>query len=155
MKMRKRIILLILMICITGIYGGGIEVNAQEGEDMDFSYLLTDNALIGYMEGQTRGIYLAEGTSVINKISSTKIGAGGVTSAAVKCEVSITSIVERQTSTGWAFVTAWTQTNENAYSAMISKSLSVGSGYWYRVRSSHYAASDASSSCTSSLYVGE
>ena len=66
------------------------------GEDIDYSYLLTDNALVNYAEIQTRGIYLLSGESVINKISSTKIGAGRVTNAAIKCKVAITSIVERK-----------------------------------------------------------
>ena len=155
--MKKRIVtmMLALLIAISGIWSQGVSARAEDaGEDIDYSYLLTEDALIGYAEEQTWGVYLAEGFSSINKLSSTKIGAGGSTNAAVKCTVSITSIVERQTSTGWARVTSWTQTNESAYSAMISKSLTVATGYWYRVRSAHYAASDVSSSCTSSLYMG-
>lgn len=154
MKRRMLAMLLALMVCVIGVWGTEISVRAEElGEDIDFSYLLTDSTLVGYMEAQTRGIYLAEGNSFISKMSTTKIGAGGATNAALKCKVSITSIVERQTSTGWARVTSWTQTNENDFSAMISKSLTVGTGYWYRVRSHHYAATDASSSCTSALYM--
>ena len=154
--MRKKFLSMLLMIvvCLTGISGMTLSVNAEEGENIDYSYLLTDEALVGYAEMQTWGIYLSSGNSVINKISSTKIGAGGVTSAARTCKVSITSIVERQTNTGWAYVTAWTQTNENAYSAMISKSLTVNTGYYYRVRSSHYASTDYSSSWTDALWMG-
>ena len=146
--------LLAAMLCITGIFTMEIQVNAEEeGEELDYSYLATDSALIGYAIPVTRGVYYANGYSIINKISSTKIGAGGVTNAAVKCKVSITSIVERKTSTGWARVTSWTQTNENAYSAMISKSLTVSTGYYYRVRSTHYAATDVSSSGTDALWM--
>lgn len=155
--MKKRIVtmMLALLIAISGVWSQGMSAKAEDlGEDIDLSYLLTEDALIGYAEEQTWGVYLAEGFSSINKLSSTKIGAGGITNAASRCTVSITSIVERQTSTGWAFVTSWTQTNENALSAGISKSLTVATGYWYRVRSAHYAASDVSSSCTSSLYMG-
>lgn len=154
MKQRVLAMLLALMICVAGMSGAEMNVRAEEaGEDIDFSYLTTDSSLIGYAESQTRGIYLAEGSSIINRISSTKIGAGGTTSAVTKCTVSVTSIVERETSTGWARVTSWTQTNESAYTAVVSKSLTVGTGYWYRVRSLHYANSDASSSMTSSLYM--
>lgn len=156
MKQKVLLTLLTLMILVSGIWSEGMYVNAEDlGEDIDYSYLLTDDALIGYAEAQTWGVYLLEGNSIINKQSSTKIGAGGITNAATQCTVSITSIVERQTSTGWARVTSWTQTNESAYSAMISKTLTVATGYWYRVRSSHYASSDVSSSCTSSLYMGD
>lgn len=155
--MKKRIVtlMLALLIAISGVWGQEMSAKAEDaGEDIDYSYLLTEDALIGYTEDQTWGVYLAEGHSIINKMSSTKIGAGGITNAATRCKVSVTAIVERQTSTGWAFVTSWTQTNENALSAGVSKSLTVATGYWYRVRSTHYASTDRSSSCTSSLYMG-
>lgn len=143
------------MISITSFWNGKIVTKAEDGsQDMDMSYLLTDDALIGYSEAQTWGVYYSDGCSIINKISSTKIGAGGVTNANVKCEVSVTTIVERKTSTGWARVTSWTQTNENAFSAMVSKSLIVGTGYYYRVRCAHYAATDVSSSSTDALWMG-
>ena len=154
--MKKRIVtmLLAVMLCVTGIFTMEIQVNAEEdGEELDYSYLATDNALIGYAVPETRGMYYSDGYSIINKISSTKIGAGGVTNAAIRCKVSITSIVERKTSTGWARVTSWTQTNENAYSAMISRSLIVSTGYYYRVRSHHYAATDVSVSATDALWM--
>lgn len=153
MKYKNIAIFWAVAIMILGIWNTDLNVNAEEvGETIDFSYLLTDGALIGYMDNQTWGIYLAEGNSIINKISTTKIGAGGITNAAKKCEVSITSIVERKTTSGsWVRVTSWTQTNQNAFTAAISKSLTVGTGYYYRVRSSHYAATDASSSYTDAL----
>lgn len=148
-------VLLVIMLCVCGIFYNDIEASAEdEGEDLDYSYLLTDDALVGSTEMQTWGIYLAEGNSIINKISSTKIGAGGNTIAASKCKVSITSIVERLVNGSWARVTSWTSTTASGYSATVSKSLTVGTGYYYRVRSHHYAASDASSSCTSSLWMG-
>jgi len=153
--MSKRFISIIMtMILALSILGNEIKVQAEEiGEEIDYSYLMTDNALIGYADMQTWGVYLMSGHSIINEISDIKIGAGGATSAARSCEVSITSIVERQTSTGWAFVTSWTQTNKNAFSAMISRSLIVGTSNWYRVRSHHYAATDSSTSYTNALYM--
>lgn len=153
--MRQRILamLLAMMMCVISVFCGTIETNAEDvGEDIDYSYLLTEDALIGYATMQTRGVYLVSGHSIINKDSSTKIGAGGVTNAAVKCKVSVTSIVERLDDDGlWARVTSWTSTVNSGYSAMVSKSLYVSTGYYYRVRSVHYAASDGSSSCTSNL----
>lgn len=155
MKNKVLAILMAIVLCGSLISVTGFEAKAEDtGEDIDLSYLLTDDAMIGYSENLARGVYLAEGYSIINKISSTKIGAGGVTNAAVKCKVSITTILERQTTTGWARVTSWTQTNEDAYSAMISKSIIVSTGYWYRVRSLHYASSDGSSSGAGALWMG-
>lgn len=154
MRNRRIALVLALLIFCTSFNVMATNVNAEEMEEnIDFSYLLTEEALVGYAENQTWGIYLAEGSSIINKISSTKIGAGGITNAAVKCEVSITSIVERKTSTGWARVTSWTQTNQNAFSTAISKSLTVSTGNSYRVRSLHYAGTDGSSSWTGALLM--
>lgn len=154
--MKKRIlsILMAIALSMSGVWYGGLETRAEEmGEDIDYSYLLTDSALVGYAEAQTWGVYLLSGTSVIDKIDAKHIAAGGTTTAAKACYVSVVPIVERKTSTGWARVTSWDQTNENAYSAMVSKSLTVGTGYYYRVRSTHYAGTDVSSSMTSSLWM--
>lgn len=155
--MRKRVLAMfsVVLICITVVWGTGTTVQAEElEEDISFSELLTENALVGVMQMQSRGVYLAEGNSIINKISTSKIGGGGSTIAAVKCKVSITSIVERSSSgTSWARVTSWTSTTASGYSASISKSLTITKGYYYRVRSSHYAGSDGSSSCTDALWM--
>lgn len=155
MKQKIVALLLVVMVFVCGIYCQGFDVKAEDmGEDIDYSYLLTEDALIGTSQAQTWGIYLAEGNSIINKISSTKIGAGGNTIAATKCQVSITSIVERLVSGSWVRVTSWTSTTASGYVATVSKSLTVGTGYYYRVRSAHYAASDVSSSWTDALWMG-
>lgn len=156
--MKKRIfgILLAMAICVTGIMSFDVKASTEvESEDIDMSCLMTEDALTGYVENQTWGVYLASGTSTINKISSTKVGAGGTTNAAKKCNVSITSILERKNSSGsWVRVISWTQENTNAFSAGISKSVTVPSGYYYRVRSHHYASTDSASSYTNALWVG-
>lgn len=155
--MKKRIITMLLSMIISaiGVMNFGIDVYAAgESEDIEMSEIMTDDALIGYADNQTWGVYLSDGYSIINKISSTKVGAGGCTNAVVQCSVSITSILERKVNGSWVRVTSWTQTNTNAYYAMISKSVTVPSGYYYRVRSNHYASSDSASSCTNALWVG-
>lgn len=156
MKRRVLAMLLSVMICIIGIMNWGINANAEaENEDIDMSEVMTEDALIGYAENQTWGVYFSDGYSIINKISSTKIGAGGATNAAVKCTVKVTAIVERKTTSGsWARVTSWSQTRDNAYTVMASKSLVVSSGYYYRVRCYHYASTDTAYSCTNALWVG-
>lgn len=155
MKRKILMMLLLTVICISSVMGVEVNVKAEvPSEDIDINVLMTEDALIGYSQNQTWGVYYSDGSSIINKISSTKVGAGGVTNAAVKCTVSITAILERKTSSGtWVRVTSWTQTNENAYTAMISKTVTVGTGYYYRVRCNHYAGTDSSSSCTNALYM--
>ena len=154
MKRKIMALLLTMVLCLTTMFCMEYEVKAEDvGEDIEFSELLTEEALIGYAQPTTRGVYLAEGYSIINKSSSTKIGAGGITNAAVKCRVSVCPIVERLVNGSWVHVTTWTVTNASAYSAMASKSITVATGYYYRVRCLHSAASDASSSCTSALWM--
>lgn len=152
--MRKKLvaILLALAFSVCGFWNLNAESYAQEDENnTDMSYLMTESSLIGYTENMTRGIYLVNGFSVINRISSTKIGAGGVTNASQYCKVSVTAIVERETSAGWERVTSWTTTSNYGITAAVDRSLNVGTGYYYRVRCSHYAASDYSSSWTDGL----
>ncbi len=154
MKQKIMALMLTMVMCLSTILCMGYEVKAEDiGENIEFSELLTEEALIGYAQLTTRGAYLAEGYSIINKSSSTKIGAGGVTGATVKCEVSVCPIVERQVNGSWVRVTSWTVTNASAYSAMASKSITVATGYYYRVRCWHYAASDSSSSWTGALWM--
>ena len=154
--MKKRVValLLALLFSVTGIIAGDGKVYAEESEqDVELSEIWTDDALVGYAVSQTRGVYLAEGVSIINDAGGGKIGCGGITSAAIRCKVTVNAIVEKKVSGSWTRVTSWTATNTNALTASISKTLSVGSGYYYRVRSIHYASTDASSSCTDSLWM--
>ena len=118
---------------------------------MPYESLLTEDALIGECRQISRGYYLQAGQSVINKQASNKIGAGGVTNAAVFCKVTVTPIVERLVGGSWVVVTSWSVSKESALSVMASKVLTVGTGYSYRVRSLHYASTDASSSWTNAL----
>lgn len=156
--MKRKILsfLLVLLIGIIGVIHGEQVVLAEETcEDISMEELKVDGALIGQIQNQTWGVYLASGESVINKISSSKVGAGGTTNAAKKCTVRITSILEKKNSSGnWVRVMSWTQTNEDSFYAGISKSVTVPSGYYYRVRSYHYASTDSATSYTNALWVG-
>ena len=65
--------LLALMLCVTGVFYQGFETKAEDmGEDLDISYLITENTLVGTTGNQTRGVYLLEGNSFINAQSSAK-----------------------------------------------------------------------------------
>jgi len=154
--MKKRVValLLALLFSVTGMNAGNGKVYAEEsGQDVELSEIWTEDALVGYAQSQTWGAYLLDGVSIINDAGSGKIGCGGVTNAAVKCKVSCNAVVEKKVSGSWTRVTSWTTTNASAYSAIVSKTLSVGSGYYYRVRCIHTAASDGSSSYTSALWM--
>lgn len=157
--MRKRILafMLALSFGVSAFVVGNVTVEAEEpvgySEDVDISYVLTEDALVGYAELKNRGVYLAEGYSSINDAGAGRIGCGGVTNAAVRCTVSVVSVVERKEDGVWCYVTSWTKTNTNSYTASISKYLYVASGYYYRVRSVHDAGTDSSSSWTDGLWM--
>lgn len=154
MKQKLVVFFLALTLFIAGNCVSTINVFAEDSsQDVDISEIWTEDALIGYATPLTRGIYLFDGYSIINDAGSSKIGAGGFTNAAVRCTVSVNAIVEKKVSGSWSRVTSWTATNTNALTAGVSKTLSVSSGYYYRVRSVHRAATDGSSSCTSSLWM--
>lgn len=114
---------------------------------------MTEDALVGYAQLVNRGVYLAEGISIINDAGSGRVGCGGITEAAVRCKVSINCVVEKKVNGSWTRVTSWSNTSASAYSVSISKYLSVGSGYYYRVRSTHSAGTDASNSYTGALWM--
>lgn len=154
--MKKRILALFMAVVFSmvGVVATDTHVQAEDvAVDVEFSELMTEEALIGYATSQTWGVYLAEGVSVINDAGNGKIGCGGTTVAARKCSVSVNSIVERKVNGSWTRVTSWTASNASAYMASVSKYLSVGSGYYYRVRSIHRANTDGSSSYTSGLWM--
>ena len=154
MKKKLTTIILTLVLCVTGIFSVNIQANAESiGEDVPYESLLTDNTLIGYMQSQTRGVYLSSGTSNINDAGGGKIGAGGATSAASYCKVTVNVIVERKVNGSWARVTSWSATKTSALFVTTGKTISVASGYYYRVRCTHYAASDSSSSYTGALWM--
>lgn len=143
-------IILAFALCVTSIFALEIKASA---EDIPYEELLTDDAMIGYAQSQARGVYLVEGVSIINDAGGGKIGAGGTTTAAKKCTVSVNVVVERKSGSSWVRVTSWTVTNQNSLLACASKSISVGSGYYYRVRCTHRASSDVSNSFTDALWM--
>lgn len=154
MKKRFFAILMASVFCFTGLIAGKCQVQAQDiSENVAFSTILTEDALVGYMNMQTRGVYLAEGYSAISDSGGGKIGCLGITNAAKRCKVTVNVIVEKKVNGSWTRVTSWTATNTNALTASISKTLSVGSGYYYRVRSLHYAGTDSSSSFTEGMWM--
>lgn len=103
---------------------------------------------------QPRGYYLAEGTSSISKTGTYTINATGVTTAARDCTVSVLVTVEQFRNDKWYYYTSWQTTKENASTAVISKTIYVDLGYFYRVVSVHGAETDGSSSFTNALWMG-
>lgn len=154
MKKKLMAMLMALAILATGSFVAPVDAHAEDvGEVVDISDIMTENALIGHATMQTRGVYLTEGISVINDAGGGKIGAGGITSAARACKVSVNVVVERKVNGSWVRVTSWTATKTSALSVTTGKEISVASGYWYRVRCTHRASTDVAYSYTGTLWM--
>lgn len=154
MKKKAVAFILALVLIASGSYVGTTSVNAEcITESVDISEVWTDDALVGYAELITRGVYLLHGLSTINDAGSGKIGTGGITTAARDCKVSINVIVEKKVSGSWTRVTSYSATKTYDITVSASKYVYVSSGYYYRVRSVHSASTDTSSSCTDALWM--
>ena len=73
--MRRRLLAMLMVVafCATCVWNLDFETKAEgSGEDISYSELMSENAMIGYAENITRGVYLAEGYSIINKIKNIK-----------------------------------------------------------------------------------
>lgn len=156
--MKKKIV----SVCLTALLVGGLsmtsmqEARAAEGRVIDGSKLTHEEESIGYDTKITRGEDLLTGYSKCTKLGKGKIYAGGTTIAAqVVKSVQIVVIVERakEDDTEWSYYDDWRKENKNTNRAMSNRTLYVDGGYYYRVRCTHVANSDMSSSFTDGIYI--
>lgn len=154
--MKRRYISLICIIAFV-LSMSGVNVRAQDTMSMvDGSYLTHEEEATGSAILIMRGEYLQAGTSKVSKGGTGIINAGGITSAhRVVNEVGVAVMVERLRagSSSWSYYRSWEVVKTNASSASSSKRLTVPGGYYYRVRCTHWANSDASSSSTNGIYI--
>lgn len=155
--MKKRYLSLVCVIAFL-LSVSGVNVRASEELTMiDGSYLTHEEESVGEAVLIMRGEDLQSGSSKVSKASSTAINAGGTTLAHHTVdEIGIVVVVERLkkgTST-WSYYRTWDAEKTNASSVSSSKNLTVPTGYYYRVRCTHWANSDASSSFTNGVYIG-
>ena len=156
--MKKKIV----SICLTAMLIGGMsitsirEVRAAEIKSIDGSLLTHEEESIGYNPKVTRGKDLLTGYSKCVKLEGGKIYAGGTTIAAqVVDSVQIGVLVERakEEDKAWSYYDNWYKENTNTNRVMSNRKLYVEGGYYYRVRCTHAANSDVSSSFTNGVYV--
>ena len=154
--MKKRYLSLICIITLM-LTISGITVRASEEMSVvDGSYLTHEEESEGIATLIMRGEDLQAGYSKVSKAATRVINAGGTTTADhVVDEVGIAVVVERlkKGTSSWYYYTGWQMTKENASSVSTSRRLSVAGGYYYRVRATHWANSDASSSFTDGIYI--
>lgn len=149
-------------MCLAVMMVGGLlmtsmqEVKAAEGKVIDGSELTHDEESIGYDTKITRGEDLMTGYSKCTKLAKGKIYAGGTTIARHDvASVQIAVIVERakEEDTEWSYYDNWYKENTNTDRVMSNRTLYVDGDYYYRVRCTHAANSDVSSSFTNGVYV--
>lgn len=143
-----------VMVCALLI---GTQQNVQATdipECVDGSYLTNDDSSEVTVGSKSRGIYLKSGSSNIVRAGTGKIGAGGNTvGQKVVSKITVDVTVERYVNGKWGYYTSWVETNYNSVYVSTSKTLSVPTGYYYRVYCVHYANSDVSDSFTNGIYI--
>ena len=143
-----------VMVCALLI---GTQQNVQATdipECVDGSYLTNDDSSEVTVGSKSRGIYLKSGSSNIVRAGTGKIGAGGNTvGQKVVSKITVDVTVERYVNGKWGYYTSWVETNYNSAYVSTSKTLSVPTGYYYRVYCVHYANSDVSASFTNGIYI--
>lgn len=159
--MKKRIssILTIMTLLLTMVINP-ISVEASESDEVstiiDGSELLDESVEESSEEyySRLRGVYLMKGSGMISKVSSTMVAANGSTTAhSVVDSITVYVYVERYTGSGWTTVSSWGVTEYNDYYVSTTKFVTVTSGYYYRVRSFHYAGGESTSGSTNGIKI--
>lgn len=146
---------LMLMICMLLISTNNAQA-APQGPILDGSFLTHDEEAIGYDTKITRGEDLLTGYSKCVRQGPGKIYAGGTTIAAHTVDRVFVSVVIERAKEGdkaWSMYTGWEKENLNSDRVGSNRTLQVEGGYYYRVRSTHVANHDLSSSYTNGVYI--
>ena len=140
MKKNKILSLIMSMVMVCALLIG-TQKNVQATdipECVDGSYLTNDDSSEVTVGSKSRGIYLKSGSSNIVRAGTGKIGAGGNTvGQKVVSKITVDVTVERYVNGKWGYYTSWVQTNYNSAYVSTSKTLSVPTGYYYRVYCVH------------------
>ena len=156
--MKRRLV----SMCLAVMLVGGLsltamqEVKAAENKVIDGSELTHEDESIGYDTKITRGVDLMVGYSKCTKLGEGKIYAGGTTIAAHTVKsVQVAVLVERakEEDTEWSYYDGWQKENLDSDRANSNRTLYVEGDYYYRVRCTHVANSDMSSSFTDGIYI--
>lgn len=166
--MKKRLLSLISMLAIvcTMLFGQGLTAAAAEkgGVMIDGSYLTMEESSEGSTASNPflRGQHLMDGNSGVSKAGRGRIYAYGSTTANHDVDfISVVVYVDRYNEeTGrWGQVATWTVEDENTSYVSTGKTVKVPRGYYYRVRSDHFAGNkadpmyDSDTSFTNGIFV--
>ncbi|WP_346707365.1 DUF6147 family protein [Massilistercora timonensis] len=157
--MKKKILSLCCALLLTaGLFGISYGEVRAEQPMIDGSYLTHEEEAVGSNVGVTRGEYLLTGYSKVVRLGPGLLYAGGSTIAAeIVDEVGIAVMVERAQlgDTEWQYYDSWQKFNQNTDKVSDNRRLVVEGDYYYRVRCTHSANSDMSSSFTNGVFIEE
>lgn len=158
--MKKRILsaLCVALLFFSIPFFTAVPAQAADCPVLDGSILTRDQESVGTDTKITRGDDLLAGYSKIVCLGPEKIYAGGTTMATQDVEtVMISVIVERaqKGDTSWTYYDSWQKENHNTDRVGSNRMMEVEGGYYYRVRCTHSANDDVSSSFTDGVYVEE
>lgn len=156
--MRKRkilsLVMAIVMVCAMVVSTQRVAYAADEPTCVDGSYLTHDDSSEVTVGSMTRGVYLKSGSSTITKAGNGKIAAGGNTVGQKSVsKITVVVAVQQYKNGSWYHYTSWSATNYNSNYVSSSKTLSVPTGYYYRVYCTHSADSDVSGSFSNGIYI--
>ena len=144
------------MILVLGLVIG-IQDVAKAADNLicvDGSYLTDEESSEATVGAMSRGVYLKSGSSTITKAGTGKIAAGGNTVGQKSVsKITVVVTVQQYKNGSWYNYTTWSATNYNSSYVSTSKTLSVPTGYYYRVGCTHYANSDVSDSYANGIYI--
>lgn len=157
--LKKRILSGCCVMVMVMSLAGMMTLNAKASEELpviDGSYLTHGEESVGYDTKLTRGEDLLTGYSKCLRRGPELLYAGGTTIAAHTVEeVGVAVMVERaqEGDTEWEFYDGWQKFNQNQDKVAINVVMDVEGGYYYRVRSTHSANYDMSSSFTDGVFI--
>lgn len=147
-------VMAVVMVCGLVVGTQSVVKAADEPICVDGSYLTEDEASEVTVGSMSRGVYLKSGSSTITKAGTGKIAAGGNTvGQKTVSKITVVVAVQQYKNGNWYHYTSWSATNYNSNYVSSSKTLSVPTGYYYRVYCTHYANSDVSDSYTNGIYI--
>lgn len=146
------------MLLVMGLLAMSVaDTQAAAGEPViDGSYLTHEDESIGYDTKVTRGEDLMTGYSKSVRLGPGILYAGGSTIASHTVEVVGVGVLVERAQEGdeqWSVYDGWKKFNENADRVSSNKRMEVEGGYYYRVRCTHSANNDVSSSFTNGVFI--
>lgn len=158
--MKKRILsaLCVALLFFSIPFFTAVPAQAADEPVLDGSKLTQEEESIGTDTKITKGVDLLTGYSKIVRLGPGKIYAGGTTIAAHTVERIMISVIIERAQEGddeWTFYDSWQKRNEDTDRVGSNRMMEVEGGYYYRVRCTHSANDDVSSSFTDGVYVEE